>query len=408
MSKYKILFQISGSIAAYKSAYLISKLVQNDFDVQTVASRSALKFIGRATLEGLTSKPVLTDQFQTGHMMAHINLIKWADMIVLAPASANTINKMANGIADNLITSLFLAYNFDKPYLIAPAMNSNMYEHPATQSSIKKLKSWGINILPVQSGYLACGDYGSGKMLEPDMIFEHIIASINKLKTGQDKKVLITSGATREKIDDVRFITNISTGKTASTIANHLIKQGISVIFLHSQGSILPESNCELIEFVSYADLKQKLFNLIESEDFDFVIHCAAVSDYFVEKIEYGNSFINTGELLKIPSKFDSVKLYLAPTEKLIDKIKSLSRNKKVKLVSFKFSGAQKQEDSLSETLELFRKAGSDFVVLNHIKDRNKNIQNNFLIIDKEQKTISASTAKELAQQLTKIILQGL
>ncbi|MFN3873119.1 MAG: bifunctional phosphopantothenoylcysteine decarboxylase/phosphopantothenate--cysteine ligase CoaBC [Ignavibacterium sp.] len=405
MSKYKILFQITGSIAAYKSAYLISKLVQNNFDVQTIATRSALKFIGQATLEGLTSKPVLTDQFQTGQMMAHINLIKWADIIVIAPASANTINKMANGIADNLITSLFLAYNFDKPYLIAPAMNSNMFEHPATQSSMMKLKNWGLQILPVQSGYLACGDYGSGKMLEPDMIFEYIIDTINKVKTGQNKKVLITAGATREKIDEVRFITNISTGKTASTIANHLIKQGASVIFLHSQSSILPEFNCELIEFVSYAELKKKLFNLIESEEFDFVIHCAAVSDYFVEKIEYENSFMNSGELLKIPSKLDSVKLHLAPTEKLVDKIKNLSRNKKVKLVSFKFSGSQKQEDTLSEANELFSKTGSDFVVLNHIKDRNNNIQNNFLIIDKEQKTISASTAEDLAQQLTKIIL---
>ncbi|MBI5662334.1 MAG: bifunctional phosphopantothenoylcysteine decarboxylase/phosphopantothenate--cysteine ligase CoaBC [Ignavibacterium album] len=408
MSKYKILFQITGSIAAYKSAYLISKLVQNDFDVQTIATSSALKFIGQATLEGLTSKPVLTDQFQTGHMMAHINLIKWADIIVLAPASANTINKMANGIADNLITSLFLAYDFDKPYLIAPAMNTNMFRHPATQSSIMKLKSWGLQILPVQSGYLACGDYGSGKMLEPDMIFEHIIASINNVKTDRGKKVLITSGATREKIDEVRFISNISTGKTASTIANHLIKQGASVIFLHSQGSILPEFNCELIEFVSYAELKKKLFNLIESEDFDFVIHCAAVSDYFVDKIEYENSFMNSGENLKIPSKLGSLKLHLAPTEKLSDKIKNLSRNKKVRLVSFKYSGSENPEDSLSEANDLLVKSDSDFVVLNHIKDRDNNIQNNFLIIDKKQKSILASTAEELAKQITKIIFEGL
>lgn len=407
MSKYRILFQITGSVAAYKSSYLISKLVQNDFEVQTVVTPSALKFIGPATLEGLTSKPVLTDQFQTGNMMAHINLIKWADMIVLAPASANTINKMANGIADNLITSLFLAYSFDKPFLIAPAMNTNMYEHPATQSSIKKLKSWGIKILPVQAGYLACGDYGSGKMLEPDMIYEHIIAVLNNVKTVGGKKVLITSGATREKIDEVRFISNISTGKTASTIAEHLIAQGASVIFLHSQGSELPESNCKRIEFVSYTDLKRNLFSLIETEDFDFVVHCAAVSDYFVEKIEYENSFLNSSGKLKIPSKLDSLKLHLAATEKLVDKIKNHSHNKEVKLISFKYSGSNKPEDSLNETDELFGKSDSDFVVLNHIKDRNNNIQKNFLIIDKGKKIHSASTREELAQQLTKIILEG-
>lgn len=153
MSKYKILFQISGSIAAYKSAYLISKLVQNNFEVQTVVTQSALQFIGKATLEGLTGKPVLMDTFEESNMMSHIELMKWADLIILAPASANTINKMANGIADNLVTSLFLAHKWDKPYLIAPAMNSAMFKHPATQKSLQTLIDWGIIVLPTDAGY---------------------------------------------------------------------------------------------------------------------------------------------------------------------------------------------------------------------------------------------------------------
>lgn len=125
-------------MAAYKSAYLVSKLVQNGFEVQVVMTEASLKFIGKATLEGLTGKPVLIDHFEDGKMMNHISLVKWADLTILCPASANTINKMANGIADNLVTSLFLANTWDKPYLVVPAMNTLMFNHPATQESLEK------------------------------------------------------------------------------------------------------------------------------------------------------------------------------------------------------------------------------------------------------------------------------
>ena len=165
MSRSKILYQISGSIAAYKSAGIISKLVQSGYDVQTVATPSALNFLGEATLEGLTGKPVLSDMFAPGQLMDHINLVKWADVVVLAPATANTLNRLAQGLADDLIGALFLAHDWKKPYLIAPAMNTNMYQHPATQNSIKTLQAWGVNMLATSEGYLACGDEGQGKML---------------------------------------------------------------------------------------------------------------------------------------------------------------------------------------------------------------------------------------------------
>ncbi|MBK7229255.1 MAG: bifunctional phosphopantothenoylcysteine decarboxylase/phosphopantothenate--cysteine ligase CoaBC [Ignavibacteriales bacterium] len=221
MLKSKILFNISGSVAAYKSAYLVSKLVQNDYDVQVVMTEASQKFIGKATLEGLTGKPVLIDHFEDGKMMNHINLMKWADIIILCPASANTISKMANGIADNLVTSLFLAHTWDKPYLIVPAMNTAMFNHPSTQESLTKLKNWGVEILPTDEGYLACGDTGKGKLLDPEKIYDLLI---NYFQVNNKKKVkgniLITSGATREYLDGVRFISNMSTGKTASTIAS--------------------------------------------------------------------------------------------------------------------------------------------------------------------------------------------
>ncbi|MDZ4678474.1 MAG: flavoprotein [Oligoflexia bacterium] len=173
--KGKILFQLSGSIACYKACYLISKLVQEGFEVQTVATSEALKFIGSATLEGLSGKSVFSDTFQEGQMMNHIHFAKWADLAIVCPATANTINSLASGIANNCIGTLFLAYDLKKPYLIAPAMNKEMYQHPTTKASLEKLQSWNIHVLPTGEGHQACGDIGHGRLLEPDAIFIEIL-----------------------------------------------------------------------------------------------------------------------------------------------------------------------------------------------------------------------------------------
>ncbi|MDP3682394.1 MAG: bifunctional phosphopantothenoylcysteine decarboxylase/phosphopantothenate--cysteine ligase CoaBC, partial [Ignavibacteria bacterium] len=246
MSNYKILFKITGSIAAYKSAYLISKLVQNGFEVKVVATDYALKFIGKATLEGLTGNKIFIDSFEDGEMMSHINLNKWADLTIICPATANTINKLAAGIADNLPTSLFLAHDHTKPYLIAPAMNTLMFDHPATQASLNKLKEWGVQILPTSEGYLACGDTGKGKLLEPDIIFEHILSALKKNQPeGKRKlKILITSGGTKENIDGVRYLSNLSTGKTGAAIAEYFTSNFHEITFVHAQNSAIPKFDC--------------------------------------------------------------------------------------------------------------------------------------------------------------------
>ena len=248
MHNYKILFKITGSIAAYKSAYLISKLVQNGFEVRTVVTESALKFIGKATLEGLTGSMVYSDSFADRQMMSHISLVKWADLTILCPASANTINKLANGIGDNLLTSLFLAHDWTKPYLIAPAMNTQMYNHPSTKNSMKTLSDWGVKILPTTEGYLACGDIGKGKLLEPDEIYERIIISLSvKENVNKTLKVLVTSGGTKESIDGVRFISNLSSGRTGSIIADYFSRRDHNVTSLHAKDAVTPSSNCEKI-----------------------------------------------------------------------------------------------------------------------------------------------------------------
>jgi phosphopantothenoylcysteine decarboxylase / phosphopantothenate---cysteine ligase len=175
MSPSNILFKISGSIAAYKSCFVISRLVQEGHHVQVVTTKNALQFIGVATFEGLTGRPVLSDCYSPGHMMDHIHLAKWADLTLVCPASANLINKLAYGMGNDLVTTLFLAHDLTRqPYLIAPAMNQAMWHHPATQTSLAKLQEWGVQILEPDNGHQACGDVGPGRLAEPEQILKFI------------------------------------------------------------------------------------------------------------------------------------------------------------------------------------------------------------------------------------------
>ena len=185
MSKSKILFQLTGSIACYKACFLISRLVQADYEVQVACTQNALKFVGEATLEGLTGKPVFTDAYTQGRMLDHIYLAQSADLAILCPASANTINRLAAGMADDAVGSLFLAYDLKKPYLIAPAMNQEMFKHPATRASFEKLRSWNVRILETDYGRQACGDIGPGRLLDPEKIYAEIESALKEAKQGK-------------------------------------------------------------------------------------------------------------------------------------------------------------------------------------------------------------------------------
>jgi len=175
MSRTKnILFQLTGSIACYKACNVISRLVQDGFAVKTVCSENALKFIGKATLEGLTRHAVYSDTFEERSALEHIELTKWMDLAIICPATANILNKLAAGIGDDYISTIFLACDFTRPYLIAPAMNRNMWAHPATKRSVGTLESWGVKVLGTGRGYQACGDKGEGRLLEPETIYGEI------------------------------------------------------------------------------------------------------------------------------------------------------------------------------------------------------------------------------------------
>ncbi len=410
MSKSKILFKISGSIAAYKSAYLISKLVQNGFEVKTVATESALKFVGNATLEGLTGHLVYSDSFAEGEMMSHINLMKWADLIILCPASANTINKLANGIGDNLLTSLFLAFDWTKPYLIVPAMNTNMFNHPATQSSLKKLNEWGIKILPTAEGYLACGDTGRGKLLEPDEIYEYILLALNQKNTEPAKrlKVLVTSGGTKENIDGIRFISNLSTGKTAASITDYFSRRGHNVTYLHTFDAAAPKSNCVNAEYMTFSELNALMKNILGKENFDVVIHLAAVSDYSLDSVETGDQKLVAPLEEKIDSESEKLVLNLKKNSKIIDSLKSYSKNKNLKVVGFKLTNNADEQTKVSMVQKLVDHSNCDYVVLNDKSDRNENVQANFKIFNKTKEIGSCETSTELAGIIEEFLINTL
>ncbi|HJL79067.1 MAG TPA: bifunctional phosphopantothenoylcysteine decarboxylase/phosphopantothenate--cysteine ligase CoaBC [Candidatus Marinimicrobia bacterium] len=406
MSNNKILLKISGSIAAYKIGVLISKLIQNGFEVQTVATKSALQFIGPATLEGLTGKPVYSDMFESGQMMDHINLAKWADITLLAPATANTINRLAAGMGDSLVTALFLAHDWTKPYLIAPAMNTKMLRHPATKCSFKTLRRWGVHVLSTASGSLACGDSGDGKMLEPEIIYKKLINQLH-CPAVNSLSVLITYGGTQESIDGVRHLTNMSTGKTGIKLAQYFIQRGHAVTCLHASGIACPGGTKETISFANFSGLDKKINDIINSNTFDAIIHAAAVSDYSPVAMDINGQQFHLPLPEKLPSSNSAI-LKLEANPKLVDKFKSHPKAQKAVLVAFKLTYNDNKKDKNSAVHKLFDHSKADIVVLNDFSTRKNSEQKHFQLFSQKSSLGIVDTAEELAEKLEDILLAQL
>ncbi len=278
-----ILLLMSGSIACAKASSLISEWTRKGHRVRVACTRSVAEFVGHASLQGLGAETVFDNVFAPDRAMEHISLGKWADIVIAAPATSNLINKLAAGIADDAVTTLWqAAYGQGKPMVIAPAMNTRMWRYPATQESVNRLKQWGVHVLPVAVGELACGEQGEGRMLEPAGIMqsvEHLLA-VDRKNTG--KRILITAGGTREPIDSVRYIGNTSSGRTASRLADELTQAGHRVTWLGADDAVMPRLSCDMQRFCSFADLALQLQTLLAADDYDMVIHAAAVSDFSV------------------------------------------------------------------------------------------------------------------------------
>ncbi|SFP54049.1 Phosphopantothenate-cysteine ligase /Phosphopantothenoylcysteine decarboxylase [Nitrosomonas cryotolerans] len=276
-----LLFGITGGVAAYKAAELARLLVQSGIDVQTVMTESACRFVGPVTLQSLTGKPVFTDLWATNTTdnMAHINLSRNADAILIAPASANFIAKLAHGLADDLLATLCLAR--DCPLIIAPAMNRQMWENSATQRNLALLQCAGVTIVGPAAGEQACGEVGMGRMLEVYELLETVqIALLPGLL--RDKHVLVTAGPTYEAIDAIRGITNLSSGRMGYAVTRAALEAGAKVTLISGPTCLSPPASAKLISVVSARDM----FNAVKKEilDTDIFISVAAVADYRVVK----------------------------------------------------------------------------------------------------------------------------
>jgi phosphopantothenoylcysteine decarboxylase / phosphopantothenate---cysteine ligase len=415
MSKGKILFQLSGSIACFKACQVLSRLAQSGYELEVVATKSALEFVGEATLEGLTGKRAHTDTFARGAYMNHIHLIRWADLVVLCPATANTLNKLAAGVADDLLSTLFLAHDFQKPYLIAPAMNTHMLRHPATRSSIQKLRSWGIEILASGSGTLACGEIGEGRLLEPEALFSEIEARLQRTSTPLE--VLITSGGTKEPIDGVRSIGNTSTGRTGAEITDHFLSKGHRVTLLRSNDSVSPALEPTAHRtFDGFRDLSDALSAELAAKRFDAVIHAAAVSDYLVSEVLSEGKPVASSEFSGRVGKIDSaseITLRLTRSPKLVDGLREMSANSAVQIVAFKLTNTENAHERLEAVRKLASHARPELIVHNDLHDIDTKSGAHgatiFSGLDPEKPVNLATTnsKKSLAETLEQLLLKG-
>lgn len=373
----KILMMMTGSVAAYKACGILSALKQKNYEIEVILSPSCLKFIGAATVEGLIGKSPIIDMYEPGHVMDHIHLQRWADLILVAPATAHFINRLAVGIGDDLASTLFLAHDFQKPFLLAPAMNTKMYMHPSTQKSLSDLKKMGVEVLESASGVLACGETGWGRLLEPKDIVEeidrrlvlrptakHLVAktTAKNLTHKLRKKVLITAGGTTEPIDAVRTLANISTGQTGYLIAKTLDQLGYDVHLMMSSSHAVRELHQQTSGFqIQFFSTFQSLSDLLKTElahnHLDVVIHAAAVSDFRVET-------------QSVKQKLDSsqnITLKLKKNPKLIQHIKKWSRNKTLQLIGFKLTASATEKEIVKKVSGLFETAQVDYVIHNDI-----------------------------------------
>ena len=273
-----VVLAVTGSIAAYKIPNLVRMLTKLHCDVQVLMTQNATQFINPVTFETLTSHKCLIDTFDRNfqYSVEHVALAKQADIVMVAPASANVIGKIANGIADDMLTTTVMACPCKK--IIVPAMNHNMYHNPIVQDNLEKLKRFGYEIAVPDTGRLANGDIGDGRMPEEGVLFQYLMREIACEKDLAGKKVLVTAGATRESLDPVRFITNHSSGKMGFAVAQAAMRRGAEVTLVVAHTDIAPPLFTEVVPVVSAADMFEAVTS--RAADMDIIIKAAAVSDY--------------------------------------------------------------------------------------------------------------------------------
>ena len=371
-TKLNILMLMSGSIACDKASSLISEWTKRGNKVRVVCTRSVTEFVDHSTLQGLGAGMVLDNIFTPDQAMEHISLGKWADIIIAAPATSNLINKLSAGIADDAVSTVWqAAYGQGKPMVVVPAMNTRMWRYPATRESVKRLKQWGIHVFPVGEGELACGEQGEGRMLEPGEILERTDRLLALDTRALGKRILVTAGGTRERIDSVRYIGNMSSGSTASRLADKLVAMGHEVTWLGAEDAIRPALVSKMLTYYSFADLEACLQKLLAPGDHDVVIHAAAVSDFSVASVETDDGKALQNQQEKLPSDSDLL-LRLERNPKLLSQFKAWSGNPRLQVFGFKLTDTQDSRQRIAAVKKQFEHSRVDAVAHNDLQDINE------------------------------------
>ncbi len=389
-----VVLGISGSIAAYKAACLASSLKKLHADIQVIMTKNASNFITPVTFESLTGTKCLMDTFDRNFEFSveHVALAKRADIFMLAPATANVIAKIAHGLADDMLTTTFLACKC--PKYIAPAMNTQMYENPVTQANLKLCASYGIHVISPAAGYLACGDTGIGKMPEPAVLLEEVLQEIQYPKDLVGKKLLVTAGPTRESLDPVRYITNHSTGRMGYAIAKIASRRGAQVTLVTGPTQLKPPQAAELVQVESAREMFEAVTS--RSSRQDAIIKAAAVADY--------RPVSSAPEKLKKKEE----KLFLA-LERTDDILEYLGRHKREGQFLCGFS--METEHVLENSREKLRKKNLDMIVSNSLKTPGAGFGTDTNVVtfltEKEETSLGLMTKEEVADKLlTKIFFQ--
>ena len=390
-----VVLAVSGSIAAYKIASLASALKKLHANVQVLMTKNAVNFINPITFESLTGNKCLVDTFDRNfqYSVEHVALAKQADVVLVAPASANVIGKIAHGIADDMLTTTVMACKCKK--IIAPAMNTNMFDNPILQDNLKILEHYGYEVISPAVGYLACGDTGAGKMPEPELLLQYILREIAYEKDMQGKRVLVTAGPTQESIDPVRFITNHSTGKMGYAIAKMCMLRGAEVTLVSGPTSIAKPEFVHVVDVVTAKEMYEEVTKRAKDQDI-IIIKAAAVADYRPKSVSSE----------KMKKKDDDLAI---PMERTDDILKFLGEHKKEHQFLCGFS--METENMLENSRKKLEKKHLDMIVANNLKVEGAGFAGDTnvvtIITGQEEVSLGKMTKEETALRILDEILKA-
>ncbi|MFN8289934.1 MAG: bifunctional phosphopantothenoylcysteine decarboxylase/phosphopantothenate--cysteine ligase CoaBC [Chitinophagaceae bacterium] len=389
----KIVLGITGSIAAYKSVFLLRSLIKAGAEVKVIMTPSAKDFVSPLTLSTLSKNPVLTDLFDEQSWSNHVMLGRWADLMLIAPLSCNTLAKMANGQCDNLLLAVYLSATC--PVAVAPAMDEDMWLHPATKANLSRLETYGNKIIPVGKGELASGLQGEGRMAEPEEIIDYIGSGFFLSGKLKGKKVLVTAGPTYEHIDPVRFIGNHSSGKMGLALATELDKQGAEVTLVLGPTALpVPGGSIKLVNVISAEEMYEACSRVFDSVD--LAIMAAAVADYTAV----------TAAPQKLKKTESTLTIELKKTK---DILQSLGERKKAGQVLVGF--ALETNNERAYALDKLEKKKADLIVLNSLNDKGAGFghdTNKIIIFGRDGSEISFETKskQEVAKDIVDTIIR--